>query len=191
MRDKRSVAIAAVALLTLGGCDWYYNTLPSPDDAVKLVPWFDHMVTSPAFHPYERGDIPRRSVPGTVPIDQVEPDWDAEWNNGAGTTTANAAVNPTDPAATIAVGDTVYHVYCAVCHGTSGAGEGSVGRRVGAPSLLTPRAMGFPDGYIYSTIRYGRGIMPRYGDKIVTPEARWAVVNYVRRLQAAAGGGTP
>jgi mono/diheme cytochrome c family protein len=51
--------------------------------------------------------------------------------------------------------------------------------------------MGFPDGYIYSTIRYGRGIMPRYGDKIVTPEARWAVVNYVRRLQAAAGGGTP
>jgi mono/diheme cytochrome c family protein len=34
-------------------------------------------------------------------------------------------------------------------------------------------------------VRYGRGLMPRYGDKI-RPADRWAIVNYVRVLQAAA-----
>jgi hypothetical protein len=32
--------------------------------------------------------------------------------------------------------------------------------------------------------------MPRYGDKIVRPDDRWAVVNYVRSLQAAAPDST-
>ena len=35
-------------------------------------------------------------------------------------------------------------------------------------------------------IRYGRGRMPQYGDKIVRPDERWAVVDYVRSLQAKA-----
>jgi mono/diheme cytochrome c family protein len=34
-------------------------------------------------------------------------------------------------------------------------------------------------------IRYGRGVMPHYGDKVYRPADRWAVVNYVRKLQAA------
>jgi hypothetical protein len=54
---------------------------------------------------------------------------------------------------------------------------------VGALSLLTDKAKGFSDGYIYSIIRYGRGVMPQYGDKIVRPHDRWAAVNYVRQLQ--------
>ena len=40
---------------------------------------------------------------------------------------------------------------------------------MGAPSLLTARARGYSDGYLYSIMRYGRGVMPRYGDKIVRP----------------------
>jgi hypothetical protein len=55
---------------------------------------------------------------------------------------------------------------------------------MGAPSLLTPRARGYADGYIYSIIRYGRGVMPRYGDKVFVPVDRWAIVNHVRKLQA-------
>jgi len=43
---------------------------------------------------------------------------------------------------------------------------------------------------LYSIIRYGRGVMPRYGDK-VRRDARWEIVNYVRQLQAAAVAVTP
>ncbi|HEU5303667.1 MAG TPA: cytochrome c, partial [Gemmatimonadales bacterium] len=45
------------------------------------------------------------------------------------------------------------------------------------------RARGYSDGYIYGMIRYGRGVMPRYGDKVPVPAERWAIVSHVRRLQ--------
>jgi mono/diheme cytochrome c family protein len=45
--------------------------------------------------------------------------------------------------------------------------------------------MAWTDGYLYSIMRYGRGVMPRYDDKI-RGQDRWHVVNYVRQLQAAA-----
>src|ERR1051325_6366477 len=62
----RSLPVAA-GLLLLAGCNAYYNAW-SPDDFMKSIPWFDHMITSRAVHPYSRADIPRTTVPGTVPI---------------------------------------------------------------------------------------------------------------------------
>ena len=85
-----------------------------------------------------------------------------------------------------AAGDTLFQNYCAVCHGSAGDAKGPVSSRIGAPSLLTGRARGYSDGYIYSIIRYGRGVMPRYGDKVYLPSDRWAIVNHVRKLQGQA-----
>lgn len=172
--------LAAVAALLLGGCDWYYNTLPSPDDLMAAIPWFDHMIKSTAVHPYQRSDVPRTTVPGTVPITGNEPNDSVPFKSG-NASLADRLVNPTDRAATLVRGDTLYRTFCAVCHGAAGAGDGLV--RVGAPSLLTEPAQGRSDGYLYSIIRYGRGVMPRYGDKVYIPEDRWAIVNYVRKLQ--------
>jgi mono/diheme cytochrome c family protein len=183
----RLAALSAVALLT--GCNWYYYTLPSPDDLMAAIPWFDHMIGSRAIHPYARADIPRQSVPGTVPITGAEADWSAEFLAG-NPATADRLVNPTVAVATLARGDTLYHTFCSVCHGPSGAvTDATVGPRLGAQSLLTDRARALSDGYLYSIIRYGRGLMPRYGDKLYRPEDRWAVVHYVRRLQQAAPAG--
>ena len=182
--------LAAAAALVLGGCNWYYNTLPSPDDLMKAVPWFDHMIKSRAVHPYQRADIPRTTVPGTVPITGGEPNDSAVFKSG-NPILADKLVNPTDPAATLVQGDTLYHTYCAVCHGNAGAADGPVGPRVGALSLLTDKARGYSDGYLYSMIRYGRGVMPRYGDKVYRPQDRWAIVNYVRKLQHDAAGKPP
>lgn len=183
MRRRLGSALAVLGALALGGCNWYYNTLPSPDDAMKLVPWFDHMIKSPAIHPYKRSDVPRNTVAGSIPITKTEGDWSADWTAGTWAP-ADKIVNPTDHVATLAVGDSLYHIYCTVCHGAAGAANGPVTPKIGAPSLLTPKARGLSDGHVYSLIRYGRGVMPRYGDKIVKPEERWAIVNYVRKLQA-------
>lgn len=189
----RSRIASLLALGFLGGCNFYYNTLPSPDDLMKLVPWFDHMVTSPAVYPYSSITVPREAVPGTVPITGGEADWKVGAPNpmtlvyAFDSATAANLVNPLAPSEMIARGDTLFHNFCATCHGALGAGDGLVGRRLGAPSILTERARGFPDGYLYSLIRYGRGVMPVYGDKIYDQRDRWAVVNYVRALQGAAG----
>ena len=181
MARSASLLAAAALLLGAGGCDWYYNAW-SPDDLMKAIPWFDHMIKSRAVHPYARADLPRYTVAGTVPITGGEADWSAEFLSG-NPASADRLVNPTTPAATLVQGDTLYHTFCAVCHGNSGAADAAVGRRMGALSLLTDKARGFSDGYLYSIIRYGRGLMPRYGDKLYRQTDRWAVVNYVRKLQ--------
>ena len=66
-----------------------------------------------------------------------------------------------------------------------GTGKGRSVRGSGRRRLLTGRARGYSDGYIYSIIRYGRGVMPRYGDKVYLPSDRWAIVNHLRKLQGA------
>jgi mono/diheme cytochrome c family protein len=193
LRRRAGRGLALVGALMLASCNWYYDTLPSPDDLMKLVPWFDHMITSPAVAPYSRLDVPRRTVPGTVPVTGGEADWSQGdpskliW--AFDTLVANALPNPLGPDELLARGDTVYRVFCALCHGDAGEGNGVVGRRLAAPSLLTDKARAFSDGYLYGIVRYGRGVMPWYGDKIYEPRDRWAVVNYVRSLQAAADAG--
>jgi mono/diheme cytochrome c family protein len=147
--------------------------------------------------------VPRNAVPGTVPITGGEANWEAEFKAG-NSATADRQLNPFAggampadslrrmggpdvpnlPATLIARGDSAFGTYCAVCHGETGNGQSPITPRFPAPSLLTPQARGRSDGYIYSMIRYGRGLMPRYGDKVYRPDDRWAIVNHVRRLQS-------
>ncbi len=184
LRPGRVLAVAAVLLV--GGCNWWYNDVPSPDDLMHRIPWFDHMLGSKAIYPYQRGDIPRTPVPGTIPVGRLEGDWGGEFAVG-NTTTADALANPLAPDEGLERGGELFHTFCSPCHGPGGAGDGLVGRRMGAPSLMTQRAQDFSDGYLYSIIRYGRGIMGQYGDKIHRIEDRWRVVNYLRQLQAGGG----
>lgn len=191
-RSPRPVLALALLLGAATGCNTWYNDVPSPDNLLAQVPWFDHMIASRAVFPYSAVGIPRNTPPGTVPVTGGEADWSAEWAV-ANTTTADRLKNPTNGVPT-ARGDTLYHTFCAVCHGVAGAGDGPVGPRLAARSLLTPLARGYTDGYLYSILRYGRGIMGKYGDKITEQDDRWQVVNYVRQLQSAvapAAGGKP
>jgi mono/diheme cytochrome c family protein len=83
-----------------------------------------------------------------------------------------------------------------VCHGTAGLGDGPIIQRDAAeakyplppPNLAAPLSVARSDGYLYAIIRAGRGLMPAYGPR-TTHRERWAIVTYVRQLQAAAGGG--
>ena len=70
----RKVLLAAV-LLGTGGCNWWYNEVPSPDQLMHVVPWFDHMILSKGVHPYQRTDIPRNVPAGIVPVGGGERDW--------------------------------------------------------------------------------------------------------------------
>ncbi len=193
--------LLAAMLLGVGGCHTWYNDVPSPDDLMHVIPWFDHMIVSKAVHPYQRADIPRTTPPGVVPVGGGEANWqrgnpsDPTFPQyGFDTLYAKTVTRPTTPSGPAArSGAEVYQIYCALCHGATGAGEGPVAPHVGAPSIVTPKAIALDDGTIYSLIRYGRANMPRYGDKIVRIDERWLVVDYVRELQrnaagAAAGG---
>lgn len=191
-----------VLLMGTSGCNWWYNEVPSPDDLMHAVPWFDHMITSKAVHPYQSDTVPRNTVPGTVPLGDIEADWGTTGAMAAMTiysfdvAQADAHVRPAGVAGAgaavpgvVRAGGELYQTFCSVCHGPAGNGQGLV--KVGAPALNTVRVAGYTDGFLYSIVRYGRNLMPPYGDKIVRRDERWAVVDYVRSLQGAPGAVTP
>lgn len=78
-----------------------------------------------------------------------------------------------------------FGVFCAPCHGADGVNKGPVGEKFPfILSLVTDRAKALSDPYLYTMIRNGRGLMPRYGAR-VSPAERWDIVNYLRVLQGA------
>ncbi|MCC5834403.1 MAG: c-type cytochrome [Opitutales bacterium] len=85
-------------------------------------------------------------------------------------------------------GQKLYDIYCGICHGRTGNGEGVVANeRYGFAtiiSLLQTRIMDQPDGEIFDVITNGRNTMGAYGSKIRV-EDRWKVVLYLRALQRA------
>ena len=96
--------------------------------------------------------------------------------------------NPFMPAdaRALARGEAVYEVYCQLCHGITGSGDGSVAQR-GFPtpaSLLAQNARDLPDGRIFHIVTHGQGNMPGYASQI-EPEDRWKAVLRVRQLQQA------
>lgn len=180
---KRNVVMLAVALLTVSGCsarNWQDNwrRLPSPDDLVADVSWFQTMHTHLTLQPYKGARPP---VDGTVPIDAGQPGYDVTPANQA---KIDAIKNPVPASpASLARGKDRFTIFCEPCHGADAAGDGPVNAKLMvAPSLLTDKAKKLTDGYIYSMIRRGRGVMPAYGDRIFGDD-RWDIVNYVRQLQ--------
>jgi mono/diheme cytochrome c family protein len=79
-----------------------------------------------------------------------------------------------------------YTIFCGVCHGASGGGNGVAGQYglVAIASFHQDRLREMSDGEIYNTIVMGKNTMLGYGSKIPVDD-RWAIVAYVRALQAA------
>jgi mono/diheme cytochrome c family protein len=88
-----------------------------------------------------------------------------------------------------------FEVYCAVCHGNDGRGNGLVNRRaqrILATAWVQPSSMHqdtlyadqYADGKLFNTITNGIRKMSGYASQITTKD-RWAIVAYVRALQAS------
>jgi mono/diheme cytochrome c family protein len=85
-------------------------------------------------------------------------------------------------------GEERFGIYCAVCHGKSGDGLG-ITSAYGVPAIANFhldnfKQASYPDGRVYETITNGKGLMSGYGYNIPVRD-RWAIVAYVRTLQAA------
>lgn len=193
--------VAGLALAVLAGC--------KPLDDTMVMIFGRSMRDQPSFDPYEntRG-VPEGSIafssgnypaePGQVNIGQPEGVYVPRLTQadlgtpGVGSVTAQAMVNPIDPADAEwqERGEEIYLRFCVVCHGPNGVGtQAYIADKhpvLAAYNLSSAQVAGYSDQYIYTMVRVGRGLMPEYGSRI-TEFDRWAVVNYVRELQRQAG----
>jgi mono/diheme cytochrome c family protein len=79
-----------------------------------------------------------------------------------------------------------FDVYCSVCHGRLGNGQGMIVQRgfPRPPSFHVERLIAAPDSHFYDVITNGFGAMYSYAQR-VPPRLRWEIVAYVRALQEA------
>lgn len=92
-----------------------------------------------------------------------------------------------------------YQIFCAVCHGATGDGNGMIVQRgftrppsfypisahAAESQVLYQRSqylLGAPVGHFFDVITNGWGAMFSYNDRITT-EDRWAIIMYIKALQ--------
>ncbi len=163
--------LPVIALLVLlAGCEWVDPMMQQP----KEKPY-----RKSAFYPDQIGM--RAPPPGTRPEGAAVEPAVATGRNPDGTPVARIPV-PVTPEL-LEMGRKRFDVFCAVCHGVLGNGQGPVARNMSIrqpPSLVDNWQR--PDGFFFTAITDGYGYMPSYRPWLSTEE-RWAVVSYVRALQ--------
>lgn len=168
---------------------YYHNTWGSEDDYYKMA------------FPREpvKGTIPRGYAGGTSGVtgslishtpNGAVPYYYGDSDDERLRATAELVNNPyhiTD--AGLAQGKALYDVYCGLCHGAKGDGQGYLVREDGGKypvqpaNLLLPEFISDTNGRYYHAIMYGKNKMGAYKDKL-SYEERWQVIHYVRSLQA-------
>lgn len=185
VRAARGAVVLALPAL-FGACTWFTDFKEQP----HIEPW-----ESMSQLPGDTLTPPRGNPQYSVPIQgSVSPAFAVSLTPGpAQLDSMRGFANPVAAdARSLDNGKKYYQINCAVCHGMAGDGNGTM-KRVNpgyawSPSLRTPQAQGYPDGYIYGIIRNGRGSMPSYAR--IEESDRWDVVNYLRTLQAGTGDTT-
>ncbi len=193
-----------VGLLAVAG----FRGQKSGEPPIEIFPDMDHQPKVKAQVPSEffadgRGN--REPVPGTVPLGYEAPvskenpfpdegkyrmvryssgtDYD---NTGRFGDQWGTGIPMPVTAELMQRGQERYTIFCGVCHGASGGGNGVAGQYglVAIASLHQDRLREMADGKIYNTITMGKNTMLGYGSKIPVDD-RWAIVAYVRALQMA------
>ena len=139
------------------GSDFFADRRAQRQPPKNTVPWGNRSSErNPAFLADDAEDFARKELP--VPIDR----------------------------ALLLRGRERFDIYCSVCHGSTGKGDGIVTEYGlnNPPSYHDERLRVMPPGEIFKTMTLGKGQMGPYGDKLERAD-RWAVVAYIRTLQRA------
>ena len=84
----------------------------------------------------------------------------------------------------LAKGKELYDIYCAICHGAKGDGQGTLVKRekiLGVPSYADV-ARNITVGSTNHVIFYGLNAMGSHASQL-NPEERWQVAEYVMKLK--------
>jgi len=153
---------------------------------------FDDMVEQQKYKPqaestlFADGRAQRTPPAGAVPWGRDARRPDPRFARSAASFYAEATIPVRVDRALLLEGQRIFGIYCALCHGRAGDGQGITTRygMINPPSYHDERLKTMPAGEIFKVITEGKGQMGPYAGKIGVAD-RWAVVAYVRALQRA------
>ena len=152
--------------------------------------YMPNMYESVGYEAYQEADVFKGGVEAQLPVEGTLPRgfsfYDIEnTNDGYEFAKANL-VNPLESAEVdMARGKELYEIYCGICHGNKGKGQGKLVKRekiLGVPSY-DDAGRAITQGSIYHVIYYGKNTMGSYANQL-NEEERWQVVAYVEKLKA-------
>jgi mono/diheme cytochrome c family protein len=194
LREKSLLLLLLTGLIVITGCR------RDMQDQPKMKPY-----RGTSF--FGDGTSMRQPIDGTVPRGQLKTD--TEYYTGkkakapGATATATPATQQQTPGAqantfpddvntfpfavtkeVVDRGHERYDVFCSVCHGLTGNGDGMIVRRGfrRAASFNDDRMRQAPVGHFFDAITNGWGAMPSYASQIPVQD-RWAIITYIRALQ--------
>ncbi len=153
--------------------------------------YMPNMYESVGYEAYQESDVFEGGIEAQLPAEGSIPRGDFMpyeiKNTNEGYDVAKATLmSPLDSIQVdYAEGKMLYDIYCGICHGTKGAGNGKLVQRekiLGVPSY-DDVGRAITTGSIYHVIYYGKNTMGSYANQLNESE-RWQVVAYVEKLKA-------
>jgi mono/diheme cytochrome c family protein len=141
-----------------------------------------------AYEVFPSGQEAMLPVSGTVPRGW-EPYGYPDTTEGLNDAKANLKNPLAVTEQSLSKGKELYDIYCAVCHGEKGDGQGILMKRkkiLGIPSYADPGRL-ITEGGVYHVQMYGLNSMGSYASQ-TNQEERWAITQHVMNLKAALEG---
>ncbi|SFN53049.1 quinol:cytochrome c oxidoreductase monoheme cytochrome subunit [Bizionia echini] len=181
MKALIKITIIALVLVSVVSCN---------KDSSRNYQYMPNMYESVGYETYSETEAFRNGVEAQLPAEgsvarghiPFDIDDTLEGYNLAKTTLTNKLDSTQIDSAR---GKELYDIYCGICHGPKGDGQGNLVKRekiLGIPSYAdVGRAI--TAGSIYHTIYYGKNAMGSYANQL-NEEERWQVTAYVLELKA-------
>ena len=183
MKKLINISILLVASLTIVSC--YHKDKPN-------YQYFPQMYISPSYETYGEYDVfPDKTEAMTPPESTIPRGWKPfeykntfEDRNRAKEELKNPLPITEE---NLANGKEMYNLYCAVCHGAKGDGQGILVKREKFLGIPNYKDRDITEGSIYYTIMYGLNTMGSHASQTNEKE-RWQITMYVQKLRASLKG---
>lgn len=179
MRSLFKIVVIAIVVLAIS----------CKEDREPNYQFMPNMYESPSYETYGVAAFPNgfeAQLPAEGSVARGFVPFDIENSTEGYEIAKDTLTNPLDSTAVdLDRGKALYDVYCAICHGTKGDGQGNLVKRekiLGIPSY-DDAGRAINAGSIYHTIYYGKNAMGSYANQL-NEEERWQVVSYVLKLKA-------
>lgn len=178
----KNILVVTLAIFVLGSCS-YNHRKPRVRYMAKL-----DMYNAVGYETYAKGSVFKDSLEAQTPVEGTifrgEIPYEIPNTNEGyelAKVTLKSPLEKNDK--NLEKGKVLFEMYCAVCHGNKGDGQGVLVQREKFLGVPNYKDRDINEGSIYHVIMYGKNLMGSHASQLTVNE-RWQIVQHVVKLRA-------